>query len=141
MDQKQDISQSITLPAETLKLIASYAVKEQSSPISNELRPCFAIAMDWLKDRPELLEAIGARSELGLNQYGAYLQPDNGRCPSIDGFQESLDNLNYLIQEWIEAMVSDSPFVTDIAYDFYNQANIATRQLNRIFYKNGKNSR
>jgi hypothetical protein len=118
--------------------IAQLAILEQPAPKSNDIRPSFATAMDWLQGRyPELQDAIAARAEVGFKRYGTYLQPDNGRCPCIDGFQETLDNMNYLAQEWVEAMTSNSPLEAEIMEDFWAAAAIANRQLKRAMVKNG----
>jgi hypothetical protein len=119
------------------KTIAQIATLDQPAPKSNDIRPSFATAMDWLQGRyPELQDAIAARAEVGYQRYNTYLQPSNGRCPSIDGLQETLDDMNYLAQEWVEAMTSNSPLESEIMEDFWAAAAIANRQLKRAMVKN-----
>jgi hypothetical protein len=117
--------------------VAAIATLDQPAPTTNEIRPSFATAIGWLQGRyPELQDAIAARAEIAFQRYKTYLQPENGRCPAIDGFQETLDDMNYLAQEWVEAMKSNSLFEAEIMEDFWASAAIANRQLKRAMVKN-----
>ena len=116
--------------------LAQLAVLEQSPPKPNELRPSFAVAMGWLQGRaPELQDAIAERAELGLKRYGMYLQPNNGRCAITDCIQESLDKLNYLAQEWVEASISNNPFEKEIMEDFWDEVEKISRLCKRLEWK------
>lgn len=92
--------------------------------------------MGWLQGRaPELQDAIAERAELGLKRYGMYLQPNNGRCAITDCIQESLDKLNYLAQEWVEASISNNPFEKEIMEDFWDEVEKISRLCKRLEWK------
>lgn len=78
---------------------------EQKPPKKNNLTPCFVLAMQRVQDRPDIADMLAARGELGMERYGTYLQPDNGRNPYIDGLQEGLDLMNYLAQATTETLM------------------------------------
>ena len=46
--------------------------------------------------------ALNARDAIGQETYGTSLQPDNGRDPMVDAYQESLDLVMYLRQSELE---------------------------------------
>jgi hypothetical protein len=126
------------MPTKELKslTLAQLAVLEQLPPKPNDIRPSFAMAMDWLQGRaPELQDAIAERAELGFNRYGMYLQPNNGRCAIIDCIQEALDKMNYYAQEWVEAVQVNSPFADDIIEDFWDEVEKIFRLCKRLEWK------
>ena len=61
---------------------------EQPNPITNDLP---AITELVIKDFDE-------RMEMGIEKYGKPLQPENGRDPLIDAYQELMDLALYLRQ-------------------------------------------
>lgn len=129
------------MEASKLKTLAQLAVEKQPDPKGNSLRPCFAIALDWLQGRSEeLQDAIGSRSEMGYQSYGVYLQPQNGRCATTDILQEALDKMTYLAQEWVEHSQLKSPYCDEILEDFWNEAQHVMRLYRRYQWKNNGGS-
>ncbi len=78
---------------------------EQPKPKKNNLTPSFVMAMQRVQNVPELADMLAARGELGMERYGMYLQPDNGRDPFIDALQEGLDMITYLSQATTEILM------------------------------------
>jgi len=80
------------------------AITQLLTPIKNE-KPCVhdALMFDLLGTKySELIPAIKARKEFGIEKYGVALQPNNGRPRWIDAWQEILDLIIYLKKEMIE---------------------------------------
>ena len=49
-----------------------------------------------------VVEDIGYRARIGMERYGAYLVPNNGRDALTDAYEEALDLCMYLKQAIIE---------------------------------------
>lgn len=88
---------------------AQLAVLEQPKPKSNSITPCFALALQRVQGKDHLGDMIVARAELGLERYGTYLQPQNGRCAYVDALQECVDLMNYLAQACTEGLMNNDP--------------------------------
>lgn len=65
---------------------------EQPAPTPNDKPFIWSLVVD------DIIE----RDEKGRQQYGTSLQPENGRDPLIDAYQEALDLVMYLRQELYE---------------------------------------
>ena len=113
------------------------AVLEQKPPIKNNLTPTFALVLQRLQNNDDLANMIVSRAELGLQRYGTYLQPDNGRCPYIDGLQECLDLMNYMAQASIEVKMKthDQAELDDIEKIFFDVASMAEFLLGKAMEK------
>jgi hypothetical protein len=72
------------------------SVEPEPSPVKNDL-PYL-----WPKAIERIIQAAKQRDEFGEKKYGTRLQPFNGRDPLVDMFQEVLDALVYLEQEFFE---------------------------------------
>lgn len=62
----------------------------------------------------ELQKDILQRKAVGIKTYGSPLQPNNGRCNLIDAFQESLDKLVYLENEYRK---TEDPEIQHLLWD------------------------
>ena len=72
-------------------------IKNQHSAVHDEL------IYKVLKTKyNSLIPAIRKRKEFGIEKYGIYLQPHNGRPALIDAYQELLDAPIYLEQAILE---------------------------------------
>ena len=126
------------------KTITQLAVLAQPHPKPNNHQPCFVQSISWLlgKNCDDLVDGIEARKDLGLERYNVYLQMDNGRCPIVDSFQEGLDMMLYLNQEYQEKFpkTQDEDAVTqaeldEIVKDFYAIAEVTGRIAKRLKLK------
>ena len=64
-------------------------VEEQNAPIPNKEVSCWDL----------VLADMHERDKIGRERYKTPLQPNNGRDPLVDAYQESLDQSVYLRQE------------------------------------------
>lgn len=128
------------------KTIAQLAVLDQPHPKPNNHQPCFVRSIGWLtgKDCDDLIEGIEARKDLGLERYNVYLQMENGRCPIVDSFQEGIDLMLYLNQEYQEKYpktTGENPIsqaeLDEIVKDFYAIAEVSGRIAKRLRIKYG----
>lgn len=76
------------LKKETMKNRYSVRNTEQPNPITSDLP---AVNKLVIKDLEE-------RMEMGIDKYGMPLQPENGRDPLVDAYQEIMDLVLYLRQ-------------------------------------------
>lgn len=68
----------------------NYSIRnsEEPGPISNDLPAITILVVEDLKER----------MEMGIEKYGMPLQPNNGRDPLIDAYQEIMDLALYMRQ-------------------------------------------
>lgn len=115
------------------------ATIEQNNPKKNNLIPCFAIVLQRINgmDRyTEIGKAIAERSEYLYNKNGLYIQPQNGKSPYIDGFQNCLDLLCYLVQAVTEALIANED---QGKIDVLERCFRATLEMALILYDNEQN--
>lgn len=63
----------------------------------------------WASGNPVwLVEHLDARRELGRERYGTELRTLNGRKPLVDAWQESIDLVLYLRQDYAETSHHDT---------------------------------
>ena len=118
--------------------MTTIATIEQNFPKKNNLMPCFAIVLQRINgmDRyTEIGKALAERSEYLYNKEGLYIQPQNDRSPYIDGFQNCLDLLCYLVQAVTEALI-DNEDQTKI--DILERCFRATLEMTLILHNNEK---
>ena len=127
-----------------MKTIAELAVLVQPNPKPNNYQPCFVQSIGWLlgKDCDDLITGIEARKEFGFESYNVYLQMKNGRCPIVDSFQEAIDMMLYLNQEYQEKFPKTNgengvtqAELDEIVNDFYTIAEVAGRIAKRLKIK------
>jgi len=72
----------------------NYSIRntEQPNPITNDLPAINKLVIADLEER----------MEMGIEKYGCPLQPNNGRDPLIDAYQEAMDLVLYLRQAIFE---------------------------------------
>jgi hypothetical protein len=128
------------------KTIAQLAILSQPTPKPNNYQPCFVQSVSWLlgKECDDLIDGIESRKDLGLERYNVYLQMQNGRCPIVDAFQEGIDMMLYLNQEYQEKFpkTQDEGAVSqaeldEIVKDFYAIAEVSGRIAKRLRIKYG----
>ena len=116
--------------------MTTMATIEQDRPKKNNLMPSFVIALqriEGMERYTEIGEAIAERSEYLYNRDGLYIQPQNGRSPYIDGFQNCLDLLCYLIQAVTEALLANED---QGKIDVLERCFRATLEMALILYEN-----
>lgn len=121
--------------------MTTIATIEQNHPKKNNLMPCFAIVLQRINgmDRyTEIGKAIAERSEYLYNKNGLYIQPQNDRSPYIDGFQNCLDLLCYLIQAVTEALIANE---NQNKIDVLERCFRATLEMALILYNNEGNDK
>lgn len=74
------------------KKLYSLRNREQPNPITNDLPAITEL----------VVEDFHERLEMGIEKYGKPLQPNNGRDPLIDLYQELLDAALYIRQALFE---------------------------------------
>lgn len=85
--------------------MAKDAAKKEPPPTVNAQPFVQDKVIEYLRKRlrPEAVIAdIEARKAYGLKKYGTLLQPFNGRNALMDAYQENLDLVMYLYQDWVE---------------------------------------
>jgi hypothetical protein len=81
--------------------------------------------------RLEVEEDVRSRLEFGLRKYGKPLRAHNGRNPLLDAYQESLDQVVYLIQAMVELPVCGPADALRLARfaDMYDRALVLAFEL------------
>jgi hypothetical protein len=117
---------------------------DQPPPVSNDEDAVWPQVVDEVWDLEldvpglvidAMIEDMNERAEVGFKRYGTHLQPFNGRDALRDAYSESLDQIVYLKQAWVEE--DHESLLSELDEMYVNAVEAAARLRHLIILRDG----